>query len=69
MAELDTRPVPVAHPRKQRHEHAWLTESRHPTSEGVLLYVRCASCGIRRVDLQAHPQAPPGALSHEIERT
>ena len=67
MADLDTRPVPVATPLKERHEHAWITESRHPTSEGVLFYVRCADCGIRRVDLQTHHQAPPAALSREIE--
>ncbi|REJ05930.1 hypothetical protein DY023_08310 [Microbacterium bovistercoris] len=37
--------------RPHRHEHGWITESRHPTSEGVIVYVRCAECGIRRVDL------------------
>lgn len=66
MTDLDTRPIPVATPLKERHEHAWITESRHPTSEGVLSYVRCAGCGIRRVDLQRHPHQPPAALSREI---
>ncbi|WP_341973882.1 hypothetical protein [Microbacterium sp. LWO13-1.2] len=69
MADLDTRPVPVALPRKALHEHAWVTESRHPTSDGVLLYVKCAGCGTRRVDVQARLQHPPTALSREIDAT
>lgn len=28
--------------------HAWETESHHPTSEGIVLYQRCA-CGARRI--------------------
>ncbi|MDP0397620.1 hypothetical protein [Tsukamurella strandjordii] len=28
--------------------HAWQTESHHPTSEGIVLYQRCA-CGARRI--------------------
>jgi hypothetical protein len=47
------------------HEHGWLTESSHQTSEGRVLYVRCAQCGVRRVDLQPHPQLPPWSLSRE----
>lgn len=45
------------------HEHGWITESRHSTSEGTVVYVRCAACGARRVDLLAHPTAPPAVLS------
>ncbi|HWS51630.1 MAG TPA: hypothetical protein VN241_11525 [Microbacterium sp.] len=65
MADLDTRPVPVATP-VRRHEHAWITDSRHPTSDGILVYVRCASCGVHRVDLQDRTQSPPRALSREL---
>lgn len=50
-------PLPVAH------EHAWLTESRHQTSDGAVLYVRCAACGIRRVDVQERSDATPAAIS------
>ncbi|OAN36645.1 hypothetical protein [Microbacterium sp. H83] len=48
------------------HEHSWVAESRHPTSDGVIVYVRCAACGTRRVDLQARTAMPPAALSAEI---
>ncbi|WP_460755916.1 hypothetical protein [Myceligenerans cantabricum] len=44
------------------HEHAWVTESSHRTSEGRVRYVRCR-CGSRRVDLQPHPHLPPSPLS------
>lgn len=47
------------------HEHGWLTESSHQTSEGRVLYVRCISCGVRRVDLQSHPLLPPRSLSRD----
>ncbi|WP_166443460.1 hypothetical protein [Tsukamurella sputi] len=30
--------------------HTWETESHHPTSEGVVMYQRCA-CGARRMKL------------------
>ncbi|NKY20767.1 hypothetical protein [Tsukamurella spumae] len=36
--------------------HSWVTESHHPTSEGVVLYQRC-SCGVRRIALVA-PECP-----------
>lgn len=49
-----------------RHEHAWATESRHPTSAGYVLYVRCTACGIHRVDLQARREAPPVPLSRVV---
>jgi hypothetical protein len=31
-----------------QHEHAWRTASRHPTSDGVVSYQRCA-CGAWQV--------------------
>lgn len=48
------------------HEHGWLTESSHPTSEGRVSYVRCAECGARRVDLQPHPLLPPHPLTRGV---
>lgn len=57
--------APVPNP---AHEHGWFTQSSHRTSQGVVVYVRCAECGASRVDL--HPS--PGllglgrALSHEV---
>ncbi|MFE6997467.1 hypothetical protein ACFVAE_16005 [Microbacterium sp. NPDC057659] len=45
------------------HEHGWVTESRHSTSEGVIVYVRCADCGMRRVDLSPSWGQPPTAMS------
>ncbi len=50
------------------HEHAWLVDSRHSTSEGIVLYVRCVECPARRVDLQRSPQVPPVALSRTTVR-
>lgn len=49
-----------------RHEHAWVTESVHATSEGRVRYVRCAGCVTRRVDLDPSGLAPASALSREI---
>ncbi|MBS0024385.1 hypothetical protein [Microbacterium paraoxydans] len=65
MTTSDTLPVPLA-AALDRHEHAWLAESRHTTSEGVVLYVRCIGCGTRRVDVAPHPHLPPRALSRPI---
>ena len=45
------------------HEHGWCVESSHSTSIGQVLYVRCAVCGARRVDLHDRRQTPPVALS------
>lgn len=64
MTSLHTLPIPSQTARP--HEHAWVVDSRHPTSEGVVLYVRCVACGTHRVDLQAEPQRPPTALSAEM---
>lgn len=66
MASSDTLPIPLRRETARRHEHAWSVESRHTTSEGTVLYVRCTTCDVRRVDLQLHPQAPPSALSAEL---
>ena len=66
MTTLHTLPIPRIPSPTPTHEHAWLVESRHRTSEGTLLYVRCADCGSRRLDMQAHPQQPPVALSHAV---
>ncbi len=48
------------------HEHAWLTESTHATSEGRVRYVRCTGCRARRVDLDPAAAAPPVPLSREV---
>ncbi|GAA2094650.1 hypothetical protein [Brevibacterium salitolerans] len=48
------------------HEHGWQVESRHATSQGWVLYVRCGECGVRRVDLAQRSAAVPEALSTEV---
>lgn len=60
-----TRPDPLhLHLHLDLHlEHAWATESVHPTSEGWVHYVRCGTCDVRRVDLQPTGTLPPIALS------
>jgi hypothetical protein len=67
MTALHTRPIPRPLATERPHEHAWLVESRHSTSEGFVLYVHCAGCAARRVDLQSHPLRPPEALSRQID--
>jgi len=49
--------------RTKTHEHAWQTQSCHPTSDGVIRYQQC-HCGSWRVLLGACPMlaARPGAL-------
>ncbi|GAA1459057.1 hypothetical protein GCM10009619_18760 [Williamsia maris] len=54
------------HPKRAAHEHGWSTESAHRTSEGAVLYVRCISCGARRVDLQFTSNDPPSGLSRSV---
>lgn len=67
MTSLNTLPIPhFPSGTTPVHEHAWLVDSRHPTSEGTVVYVRCGECGMQRVDLQAHPQSPPTAVSREV---
>ncbi|MEV4668173.1 hypothetical protein [Microbacterium sp. LWO12-1.2] len=69
MTTLHTLPIPRIPLPATTHEHAWLVDSRHRTSEGTLLYVRCADCGSHRLDVQVHPQQPPAALTREIGKT
>lgn len=64
VTEPRTSPLPLLAP--TAHEHGWLIESSHRTLDGTVLYVRCAACGTRRVDLAARPQTPPAALSREV---
>ncbi|GAA5147888.1 hypothetical protein GCM10025768_08670 [Microbacterium pseudoresistens] len=62
-----TLPIPLAPTAPRTHEHAWTTESRHPTSEGVVVYVHCIGCAARRVDAQAPSGMPPRAMSRETQ--
>lgn len=48
------------------HEHAWLVESRHSTSAGLVVYVKCGTCKTRRVDIQDRVESPPTAVSKEV---
>lgn len=53
--------------RQPAHEHAWMVESAHNTSEGRVLYVRCAAgCNARRIDLQGPLEVPPSPASVEV---
>lgn len=47
------------------HEHAWVTESQHATSEGVVRYARCVACDSRRVELQ-YGGVVPDAISRVV---
>ena len=51
------------------HEHAWITESTHPTSDGTVLYVRCVTCSGRRIDLRRGNDIAPAATSSVLGRT
>ncbi|MFC0247649.1 hypothetical protein ACFFIO_03935 [Citricoccus parietis] len=66
MTSPHTFPLPLQEDRSTRHEHAWRAESRHLTSEGLVLYVRCGDCGVLRVDVQENQGLPPAALSRVI---
>lgn len=46
------------------HEHGWNTESRHLTSAGYIIYVRCGACGARRVDFEGDACLLPSPLSN-----
>ncbi|WP_068155013.1 hypothetical protein [Rhodococcus phenolicus] len=66
---MTTREVRNEHertPAAASHEHSWEVESRHRTSIGEVLYVRCAGCGTRRVDLHARVHTPAVALSRPL---
>lgn len=69
MTTIETRSLPRTSAPGAGHEHAWATESRHPTSAGLVLYVRCAACGTRRVDLQGHRDLPPAPLSRVVDES
>lgn len=60
-----SRLLPAAAPAPV-HEHAWVTESVHATSEGCVRYVRCVGCAARRVDLDPWEVAPASAVSRVI---
>lgn len=62
----DTLTIPLPHAAPRTHEHGWTAESRHSTSEGVVVYVRCAGCGARRVDMIAFGGMPPSAASRPV---
>lgn len=64
MTSLDTAGHTTLH--SVAHEHGWITESTHPTSDGVVQYVRCASCDARRVDVRPRSSTPPFAISRPI---
>ncbi|MFF7293245.1 hypothetical protein ACFY9N_12010 [Microbacterium sp. NPDC008134] len=63
MTSTNTLPIPRPTIAAAPHEHSWLTESRHATSEGVVVYVRCGRCTARRVDLHPTTAAPSTTLS------
>ncbi|WP_298865632.1 hypothetical protein [uncultured Microbacterium sp.] len=65
MTAPDTLPISIR-PLPLVHEHAWITESAHRTSDGVIVYVRCADCGTRRVDFRPIGGMPPMPQSQEI---
>ncbi len=58
--------APASAPPATACEHAWITESRHRTSQGVVVYVRCACCPARRVDLCGEDGMPPSAASRVV---
>ena len=71
MTTIDTRPAPrtstqETSAQETRHEHSWATESRHATSAGYVVYVRCTACGSHRVDLQGHREMPPAPLTRVV---
>ncbi|MBZ2198829.1 hypothetical protein KCQ71_21965 [Ruania sp. N2-46] len=66
MTTSQTRSQSPVRAESAEHEHTWSTESRHPTSSGDVLYVRCGICGIRRVDLQSRLDTPPAPLSRMV---
>lgn len=62
-----TSSLPRLHPAPiDAHEHGWRVESRHATSEGWVLYVRCGVCRTLRMDCQARADLPPVAVSAQM---
>lgn len=69
MTSLHTPPLPLPRSLEAAHEHAWITESRHRTSEGTVLYVRCTDCPARRVDLKRTDTASASGVPAPLSRT
>lgn len=65
MTASQTLPISIPN-RVPLHEHGWVTESSHHTSAGVVVYVHCAACGTRRVDLHDGTGLPPVPQSTEV---
>ena len=64
--DLDRRSVPET--ASSPCEHGWVTASRHATSQGVVVYVRCVSCASHRVELASAGSAmPPRAMSRPVQ--
>ncbi|WP_309129506.1 hypothetical protein [Microbacterium sp.] len=59
MTAPSTLPLPVI----ATHEHAWIVDSAHRTSEGEIVYVHCTGCPARRVDVRSSPWSPPREIS------
>lgn len=66
MTTLHTHENNTRIPQTPPEEHAWCVESSHQTSEGRVLYVRCANCPARRVDLVRPSGIAPVAYSREV---
>lgn len=49
------------------HIHEWSRLSSHPTSEGEVVYVRCA-CGAHGVELHPRAQLPVGLTVAVVDR-
>ncbi|WP_287903184.1 hypothetical protein [Arthrobacter sp.] len=47
---MDTRTALQPAVQAETHDHLWAIRSRHSTSEGVVLYERCADCGAWRIE-------------------
>lgn len=65
-AATETSELDLAHTIRA-HEHGWHTESRHVTSTGYVLYVRCGTCGARRVDAKNWGALVPSPTSAELQ--
>jgi hypothetical protein len=67
MTAPHTLPLPLPLPAIEPvHEHGWVTESAHRTSQGEVVYVLCVTCGSRRVDLRAPHDLLPSALTRAV---
>jgi len=48
---MDTRTASQPAVQAATHDHLWAVRSRHPGSEGVVLYEKCEGCGSWRIEL------------------